>query len=147
MSDNLIIQIIGLYEKDNRNLAKYLSKKYSMIFLDISYFTNNNKKEMIDKYSSFILNNKDFIITGSMSELIYSSFYNRDYLIWLDKKDEEKINNNIKIHKFNSLYKEFVMAKSFKIIIDSNLNLKDQEKIFLSIMEKNNYDYIQGKNK
>ncbi|QHX36635.1 hypothetical protein [Spiroplasma sp. BIUS-1] len=147
MSDTLIIQIIGLYEQDQINFANYLSKKYGINLFFANQFTEKDLQETIDKYSSFILKNKTFIIVGSIFNFIKAGFYKRDYLIWLDKKDENKINNKNKMNKFNEVFREYEISNSKKIIIDSNLNLRDQEKIFLNIMEKKDYEYIQGKDK
>ncbi|AGR42094.1 hypothetical protein [Spiroplasma diminutum] len=139
----MIIQIIGLPNNEIESLANYLSKKYSIPYIDISYFNKQNKTEAIRKYSEFILNNQNFIITGSMYEVIYSSFYKRDYLIWLDKDDKEKLNTFQKMNAFNMIYKEYEICKSNKIIIDSKLNLREQEKLLSSIIEKKDYEKIQ----
>ncbi|WP_338984243.1 hypothetical protein [Spiroplasma endosymbiont of Diplazon laetatorius] len=143
----MIIQVIGLDEKGIKNFSNYLSKKYTLPLVDISYFLSDNKQAIIDKYSDFIFNNSDFIIVGSMSNIIYSSFYKRDYLVWIYKQDETKIDNNDKRNKFNSVFKEYEIANGNKIIINSDLRLIDQEKMFLNILEKKDYEYIQGKNK
>ncbi|AUM62630.1 hypothetical protein [Spiroplasma monobiae] len=143
----MIIQIIGSNDIDNENLGKYLAKKYGFEIYGIDFFIKETKEEVISNYLDFVFKDNDCIVVGMMSNLINSSFYKRRYLIWLDKNDENKINNKDKMNYYNEIFKEYKICKSNKIIIKADINLRDQEQLLLNIMEKKDYEYIQRKNK
>ncbi|QEH61816.1 hypothetical protein SCHIN_v1c06190 [Spiroplasma chinense] len=114
------IQILGLGCSGKTVLAKYLSKKLGLTYIDASkYLEIENVGQRFDKYAKDILMYDSWIVDGHTGEWMIGSFYKSDYIICIDISDEDLIarvnelelrndlflNKNIKIDdKYNEQY-------------------------------------------
>ncbi|AHI52856.1 nucleoside/nucleotide kinase family protein [Spiroplasma culicicola] len=109
------IQILGYRLSGKTQLAKYLSKKLSIKYIDTNQYLNVELEQRYQKYFQDIQNFDSYIVDGWTTQWMQSGFYNVDYVfvLMLDKNEIIQRANQIEMQQDHLFEMKIIKRKDY----------------------------------